>query len=295
MIKQKVIFLPILFGFSLGFGADGIFQKDKIEQLKIGNLALPTSQQPGPLLGFGQNIVDKGDLQAYLYVDYLHGFRKSWTEIWPTILYGIKDNLSLFVQLPITLKFKLNNQVSRSVEDLLVQFEYAVYEKNKETSTNQVTFVANMTLPTGSANDQLPSSFGAPSYFLGLTASHMGDNWYPFVSTGAIITTSNNDTKFGNQFLYECGVCKNISYVANKWILSGMVEMHGLYIQRSTIAGTIDPNSGWNDILVGPSLWFSTQRFVGQAGIAWSVYHKLFGNQINKHNYYVTADIGWKF
>ncbi|MFA5998585.1 MAG: hypothetical protein WC747_01025 [Candidatus Babeliales bacterium] len=291
MIKTMLIFLSVLFNFSLVFCTED----QTVGQLKIGNLALPTSQQPGPLLGFGQNIVDKGDFQVFAYADYMNGCCKSFTEVWPTILYGIKDNLSLFIQQPIAAKFQQNNQVSKGLEDLLVQIEYAFYEKDKETLTNQLTFVVNMTFPTGSGIKQPPTGFGAPSYFLGLTASSMGNNWYPFASAGAILTTSSNGTKFGNQFLYECGICKNISYKSNEWIFSWMLEMHGLYKQRNTIAGSVDQNSGNNEILLGPSLWFSTQRFIMQGGISWAVYQKLFGNQINTDNYYIAVDIGWKF
>ena len=291
MIKHLFIFLGVLCGSSLVFASP----KKAVEQLKIGNLALPTSQQPGPLLGFGQNIVDKNDFQVFAYVDYMNASRKSFTEVWPTILYGIKDDLSLFVQLPIAAKSKQNNQVSKGVEDLLIQFEYALYEKDKETATNQITFVTNMTFPTASICKQLPTTYGGPSFFLGLTASHMGLHWYPFAAAGAIITTPNNGIRQGNQFLYECGLSKNISYAANSWIFNWMVEMHGLYKQRNTVAGNIDQNSGENEILFGPSLWFSTQSFIVQGGIAWSVYYKLFGNQKNKDNYYIAIDIGWKF
>jgi len=290
VIKQKIVFLSGL------FVLNGVFLADNAtEQLKIGNLALPTSQQPGSLLGIGQNIVDKDDFQLFTYVDHMNGCCKSFTEVWPTILWGIQNNLSLFIQQPIAAKFQQNNQISKGLEDLLIQFEYAAYEKDKETATDQITVVVNVTIPTGSAYKQPPTGFGASSYFLGMTASHAGSNWYPFASTGVIVTTSDNGTKFGNQFLYECGLCKNISYRSNEWIFSWMVEMHGLYKQRDTITGTINQNSGNNAILLGPSLWFSTQRFIAQAGISWPVYQKLFGNQKNTDNYYIAVDIGWKF
>ncbi|HSW75578.1 MAG TPA: hypothetical protein VLG50_00895 [Candidatus Saccharimonadales bacterium] len=296
MSKQKFIFLCVTWSSGLVFSVGGIFQEEKLEQLKIGNLALPTSQQPGPLLGFGQNIVDKHDLQVFAYVDYLNGTLKSFTEVWPTLLYGIKDYLSLFIQLPIAAQSRQNNRITHGLQDLLVQFEYALYEKNKETATNQITVVANMTFPTSCIAKQLPSAYGgSPSFFFGLTASHMGQYWYPFAATGVIITTPHNHVKLGNQFLYEWGLSKNISYRADKWIFNWMLEMHGLYKQRTSVAGKINRNSGENEILFGPSLWFSTQNFIIQGGIAGSVYYKLFGNQKNKDKYYSAIDIGYKF
>jgi hypothetical protein len=37
--------------------------------LKIGNLSLPSSQQPGPLISFGEFTVDKGQTQFYFMAD----------------------------------------------------------------------------------------------------------------------------------------------------------------------------------------------------------------------------------
>jgi len=41
-----------------------IANEKEIQHIKEGNFALPTSQQPSPLFSFGQNILDKGDIQA---------------------------------------------------------------------------------------------------------------------------------------------------------------------------------------------------------------------------------------
>src|SRR5277367_1032047 len=85
---------------------------EKIDQLKIGNLALPGSQQPGPLLGFGQNIIEKYDFQGFVFPDLLMGHHKNFTEIAPSLLYGIRDDLSIFIELPFAAHFKLDGQSS---------------------------------------------------------------------------------------------------------------------------------------------------------------------------------------
>src|SRR5436190_21033773 len=66
------------------------------KQLTMGNFALPTSQQPGPLIGFGQNIVEAGDRQFFLYANYLKGQQKKYVEAVPSFVYGISDTASLF-------------------------------------------------------------------------------------------------------------------------------------------------------------------------------------------------------
>ena len=171
---------------------------------------------------------------------------------------------------------------------------YAIYDNNTETSADQITLVADIAFPTGSAYKMLHTGFGAPSFFLGFTASHTNTDWYPFMSVGAVLPTSHKGTKFGNQFLYQCGLGKNIRYRPNKWILNWMIELDGMYSQRNRIAGTIDQDSGGNTLLLGPSLWFSTQKFIAQGGISWVIAQHLFGIQ-DKDRYFIAANFGWKF
>lgn len=287
--KVRHAFLLIIFGNYEVFATNGT-----IEQLKIGNLALPTSQQPGPLIGFGQNIVDKGDLQVFSYVDYLKGCFTKNTEIIPTLLYGFTNNLSLFIQVPIAAKFQQDNVISRGVEELLLQLEYALYEKDTETASNQITLVSNINLTTLDSKN-IKRSLGITNFFLGFTASHMAHDWYPFIAAAAMITTKDDaTTKYGNQIFYECGISKNLWYESDQYILTGMLELDGVYKQKDRICGVCDPNSGSNTIFLGPSLWFSSQRLILQAGISWVIFEHSSGIP-NKNKYYAAIDCGWKF
>ncbi len=269
-------------------------EKEEIETVKIGNLALPTSQMPGPLVSFGQNTVDKGDLQAFVFPDILKGKNREFVEVAPSILYGIRDDLSIFIEFSVAAKFKEDGQQSHGIEDTLIQFEYTFYNKQSLTYIDQATIVTGIVIPTGSAFKIPPTGFGSLSIFLGATASHTATDWYYFVSPAALLTTSHRGTKFGNIFFYQAGLGKNISYVPDKWIFTWMVEFDGTCRQRDRILGSIDPDSGGNTILLGPSLWFSTQHLILQAGISWVISQHLFGIQ-NKDTYFASANIGWKF
>lgn len=288
---KKILLLSILIG---SLNAKEKPKEEKIEQIKIGNFALPTSQQPGPLIGFGQNIVDKGDFQAFVYPDDLKGHKKNFSEMIPSILYGITDKSSIFVVFPAALSFRLNNQKSRGPEDFFAQLEYVVWSKETKITVDQITLVHNITFPTGSPYKIPPTGFGAPSFFLGFTASHTATDWYYFGSAGSILTTSHRSTKFGKQVLYQLGLSKNIWYESNKYTFNWIIELDGLYKQRNKILGVIDKNSGGNQIFLGPSLWFSTKKLIVQGGISWVIYQHLFGKQ-NKDIVYVAFNFGWKF
>jgi len=267
----------------------------KVEQLKMGNFALPSSQQPGPLIGFGQNMLDKGELQFFNYFDYLRGCNKKFTELIPTLLYAFTDDFSLFLQMPIAAKFEEDRDIFRGIQEVIVQFEYSFYNKTRVTETNQISLVANIALTPDSPTKSIARGLATTNLFLGFTASHMGTSWYPFISLGGIFTVKDDDTtKHGNQALYQCGLSRNISYKEDRYILNWMIELDGIYKQKDKICGIIDENSGSNMILFGPSLWFSTQKFTLQAGLSGVIYEKLTGVQ-NKNKYYLAIDCGWKF
>jgi hypothetical protein len=266
----------------------------KIEQVKMGNFALSASQQPAPLICFGQNIIDKGDLQLFICSSQLKGTKKNFKEIALTMIYGIKDNASFSLRIPFAYNFRENNLTSLGLEDSFMQFEYAFYSKGTLTTTNQMTFVANISLPVGSTSKQPCTGLGSPGFFLGFTANHITTDWYCFISSGALLTTRHKNTKTGNQFLYQSGLGKNISSAPNKWIFNWLIELDGFYIQRDITRKTMNQNSGGNEILLGPSLWFSTQHLILQAGISWAISHHMFGVQ-NRDSYLLAINCGWTF
>ena len=266
----------------------------KVEQPHVGNFALPVSQQAGPLFSFGQNMPEKGVLQAFAYGSQLKGTRQSFSEVIPSILYGITNKFSLFIELPVAVKFKEKELVSRGLSDLVIQLEGVVYIHETAASVNEITFVGNMGFPTGSFNKNPQTGFGSPRFFLGFTAGHSEQAWYYFTSLGGVITTFHKNTKFGNQFLYQFGLGRNIAYKTDTWILNWLVELDGIFVQRSEVARIIDRNSGGNTLFVGPSLWFSTQRFIVQGGISVVASDRPFGVQV-KNQYFAAAYVGWTF
>jgi hypothetical protein len=181
------------------------------------------------------------------------------------------------------------------MEDIMGQLEYSLYLKEAETYTNEVTLVTSCLLPTGHPCRDPSTGFGSPSFFVGFTAYHIGIEWYYYVSPGVLLPTKyGNHTKIGNQFLYDCGIGKNISYKPDKWIFMWMIELIGIYEQRDRINGIIDNDSGGNTVILAPSLWFSTDRIILQASIAPIISQDLFGDQ-SKDQFIVSFSVIWKF
>lgn len=264
----------------------------KNEPPKTGNFILPYSQQPGPLVGFGENIIDKNLTQLFVFADDYSGVGKYQVDIVPGILYGITDNLSVFLNVPIAASYKQNKNYSSGLEDAFLQFEYAFYTKSTSTFIDQATIVTNISFPTGSSNKVPPTGFGSPSIFIGATYNRTYTDWFVFTSHGALFPTSHGTTKFGNEFFYQFGFGRNLFDIDSKWIYALMTEIDGQYSGENRINGVTDTNSGGNTVYVTPSLWISSKKLIFQLGVGLPVAQHLYGNQ-KRETYLLVTNIGW--
>ncbi|MBY0291973.1 MAG: hypothetical protein K2W92_01630 [Alphaproteobacteria bacterium] len=272
-------------------------EKEEIKQEtppNKGNFALPTSQQPGPLIGFGQRVIDENQKQFYLFMDYVRGHKQHMADSIPSLVYGITDNFSAYLNVPIAVSYKQDKNHSSGWEDLFLQLEYAFYTNKTSHFTDQATIVTTFAFPTGSTKKQPLTGLGSPSFFLGTTFNRTYTKWFGFTSYGVVMTTSDERTKFGNEFLYQCGFGKNILTIDHDWIVALMVEVDGQYIEKNKIKSIIDPNSGGNTVYITPSLWISSKQLIVQLGMGFPVVQHLFGQQ-HKNNYLLAANFGWTF
>lgn len=258
-----------------------------------GNLSLPYSQQPGPLISFGENIIDRNQAQLFLYGDLFKGENKSFTDLMPGILYGITDHFSAFFNTPLAVDYRQKGHHSSGMEDIFLQLEYAFYDRRETSSTDAATLVVAGYFPTGSSHKDPPTGFGSMSYFVGATYNHTEVEWLFFTSYGTLLTTTHRETKFGNQFLYQGGIGKNIS-ASHGWIVTWMAEIDGYYETKNRIDGKRDPNSGGNVIYLTPSLWASSTRWILQLGLGIAVQQHLFGHQ-GRDSFLSAFNVGYTF
>ncbi|MES2218310.1 MAG: hypothetical protein V4501_07855 [Pseudomonadota bacterium] len=259
-----------------------------------GNFALRVSQQPAPFIAFGENVINKNQLQAYLFGDYFRGPGQHAADALPYLVYGLTDNSSLLFALPIAASYRAGSNRSTGLEDAVFQYEYAFYTKSTTSYEDQATVVAAIYVPTGSTTANPPTGLGAPAYFLGTTFNRTYNDWLGFASPGAQITTTRNGTRFGNQYYYQFGVGHNIASVPSQWLLTFMLEADGLYSNKNRISGITDPNSGGNVIYLTPSLFYARNHLILQTGFGIPCVQQLNGSQ-TINNYFVAANIGWTF
>ncbi len=289
-----LVFLIILSITSMKTAQAGRRENKRIHP-PVGNFALASSQQPGNLLSFGQSILNKGILQVDAPFTRYQGPNAHTTEFIPTSIYGIRDDLSVLFSMPIAINDKDGDEHASGLEDLLLQFEYAPYTNQTNAFDEQMTIVTNATIPSGSSVERrLPTGSNSSSFFLGTTFNRTYTEWWAFMSEGVNIGVRSEGRTIGTSVLYQAGVGKNFSSVAEEYIFAGLLEMTGTYTGKTKYNYGTDPNSGGNVIYLTPSLWFSTPKFTGQLGIGFPVVQNLFGDQ-NKINFLLVSNFVWTF
>lgn len=295
-MKQNNIFFLALIVFldsCSTFYASVPEEPQKIEPIKIGNLALAASQLPGPLFAFGELLIEKGDVIGFAEYDGLRGRCKSSDEILAFGAYGIRDNCSLAIYLPYALRIKENCVRNSGMEDILVALEYAFFDKPTLTSYNWASVVGGVFFPSGSINLEPPTGFGSHGFFIGVTLVHLGIDWYYFTSQGAIVTNKKNGIKVADEYLYQFGLGHNIKSPKG-WIFMGMLELFGFYIGNDIVDNKLLCDHESNYIFLAPSFFASNERFSMHAGVGYCIYQHVPPG-VNKDHYFFAVEFGWKF
>lgn len=264
------------------------------KSLKMGNLAFPSSQQPSPLVSFGQNIINRKQTEIQFAFSESKGKDQDFKTFNPQMIYAFTDSFSLFMVTSQALHYKQGKYHSSGPEDTVIQLEYAFYTKAYRTYYDQATIVANVSLPTGSAKKKPATGIGSKSFFIGGTYSRMKIDWFYFISSGGILTTTHKGNQFGSQFLYQFGFGRRIANTS-EWLLDWMLELDGTYSWKNKMHRMIDSNSGGNIIWLTPSVWISTKKsFFIQFGMGFPIYQYLFGYQ-KKSTSMLLLNSGWVF
>lgn len=268
---------------------------EKEEPQPIGNFSVPTPSQLAPVLAFGQLLIGEKALLPQFSGSYFRGDNSYFNTISPSVIYGIRDDLSIFFDIPFTPRSRSGSSHSSGIEDIFLQLEYAVYNLSRKDYTIQATVVGNVQFPTGSSTKNPRTGNGSFSYLLGATYAFMSYNWYAFASPGVNITTKHHGTKFGNSYLYQWGFARYIDVLSPPGCIFDLLfEFDGTYAEKDKIDGVFDPNSGGNSIFLIPSVWLASKRCFFQFGVGFPLLQNLNGDQ-DKIRYLVAYSLGVAF
>lgn len=289
----------------------------------IGNFALPSPQQPGPLMAFGQTLIGRNYLQFSLETFSPYHVGGAFDSVNASLIYGISDNTALYFSYPLQDDVQTRTHRRTGLLDATLQLEHAFYSAGNTHYQEQATWVGAVTLPIneasthviktrdrrrreilrrGGTKEEIISTvitksttnleYGAPTFFGGATYNRTYVDWMGFVSPGFLLTTTSDHIRLGSQVFYQAGIGRNIYSITDQSILFGMLEFDGQYTAKDHIYEHYNPNSGGNVIALTPSIWFSMKSFIAQVGVGFPVLQNLNGNQ-TKMDYFIAANFSW--
>jgi hypothetical protein len=259
-----------------------------------GNFALPTSQLPGPLVGFGQTLLDKGQIQLDFPAFYISGYQQHQFQLGSQAVFAITDNLTVQLSLPYYVSLHENQYRSAGFADAIVQVEYAFYNGLGHDYQDVATVVTWLTAPTGSSAKNPPTGAGSPEVFLGATFDRTYHEWLFYTSPGVEVAAMHGGTRAGTQWLYQFGAGRNVLTIDHRLLLVLQAELDGQYTTRNIEHGVTDPNSGGNVVYLTPSLYLAAKQAIFQLGVGVPVAQHVNGNQGLSH-YLVIGNFGWTF
>lgn len=270
-----------------------LVQKESIN-IREGNLAMRTSQQPAPLFSFGQITVDNGNIQAFLKPVFITDHQKFFSTLIPSVVYGVTNRLTLEIALPGAPKLKQRHACSSGLGDMWTELEYVFYEKPTPTYNNLISLVGIAYFPTGSASKCPPTGNGAPAIFLGIAARHRAIKWYYWLSPGFTYSFPNQGTHVGTNVVYQFGIGRNLAYISEKQIVTAICEVLGSYTTATSLHGVKDSSSRSNFISIAPEIWISSEHVIFKAGGVIPLLQHVHDSS-HKNNYQISFILGYTF
>lgn len=288
--------------FSLLYSSGGFATSDDIAALtgqsvatppNKGNFALPSPQQPGPLLSFGQTLIGRNQVQLNYSTFSPYHVVGAFRNMNAALTFGLTDDTSVYFDVPVAAEYSARSVRSTALKDATLQLEHAVYTAGNQRYQEQSTVVGAITLPINDpALTKAIKGYGSPAYFIGGTYNRTYVDWLFFASPGYWQTTTSDHLKIGSQWLYQAGLGHSICSVTDQSLLFGLLEMDGQYTYRDQVFGRSRRNTGGNVVALTPSLSLAFRHLITQVGVGFPVIQNLNGNQ-TKTDYFIAANFIW--
>lgn len=245
---------------------DNNYEED--EPPAIGNFILPSSQQPATLVGFGRNLLEAGQTQLFLYPDYFGGTNNHYADIAPSIVHGLSDRTSIFMEIPFATSYQDVNPAtiepaeideegevtpatiipgqqthSAGVEDTEIKLEHTFYYHSNRCYNEDASFVTSVTLPTGSSQKEPATGYGQPTLLLGATYTRTYADWFGFTSDGVRLpmpATHWNGNPNGEEFPHTYTAVSN----GNEFLYQGGIGRNLFNIDRKWIIAFMVEGNG---------------------------------------------------
>lgn len=230
----------------------------------------------------------------------------------PSVLvYGVTEKFALIGVVPYldkTLKMGGAGRGDNGLGDSTLLGRYQVFQLDRTGETFRAQVLGGLKFPTGrdDESDSLgrlpqPLQLGSGSYdpIVGGVFTWQRLRWQADFDVTYKINTKANDFRFGNTLAHDAA----FQYRLSPWTLPeegvpnfvyGVLELNGLWAERSELSGGNIGASGGYTLFVSPGLQYVTRRWIAEISVQLPVVQEVNGNQL-KTDYILSAGFRIQF
>jgi hypothetical protein len=267
----------------------------------IGNFSLPKSQRPEAFYSFDSKILEKNQWQVATKPNLFKETQHRYVGMPNTLQYGVRDDLSVLIEVPVTLDIQHKNHLGTShvsgFENLVLQGEYEFLARESRHTTENAGVILGVALPTGSP--QVTSRWS--NLFIGSTYAYMQVKSLFFASSGYLIFEGPKSIRPGNVVYLNTGAGYNLKSQSHQYTWIAFLELNAQYNQPDPQAQYIEIsrnffrlrgsalNNGYL-LYTTPSIVYANRSWMFQLGASLPI-SQYWANTSQKADYYASLGI----
>jgi hypothetical protein len=233
-----------------------------------------------PVFSLGPETIYKDGVGVETEVEYEKSGSGREVNLHEEIIYGLREDLSLTMKMPLILDKKEASSASSGFGDLVLRGKYRFYKKDYFGAQDKASLIGGIKFPTGDEDEKPSLGTGSFGYLVGLTAGHESLKWYYFGTVRYWINTEGGLREKGDKFLYD--VAFGLRPILREYYepdLVLLIELSGEHRNKDRIDGSKDSDSGGDILYLGPTFLWSYRNWMIKGGIQLPVYQDLNGEQ----------------
>jgi len=197
------------------------------------------------------------------------------------IIYGLKENLSITLNVPQILDRDTDEGTSSGLGDVELRGKYRFFKKDMLGAQHKLTGIFGVKLPTGDDDANPALGTGTTDFLFGGSYGYESRTWYHFLTTRYRFRTESGSRDPGDRLFIDGAIGYRpfqTEYTELDTVF--LLEMNVEFEFKDELQGTRLANTGGNTIWLGPTMLISpTPQWMFKSGIQFPVYQDLNGNQ----------------
>lgn len=233
-----------------------------------------------PIFSLGPETIFKGGFGIETEIEYEKGDTERETAMHYEIIYGITEKTSLTVAVPHIIVKKEDGEISDGLGEITIRAKSQLFRKDTLGAQEKISFMCGLKFPTGNKDKTPALGSGSWDGVCGLSLGHESTTLYGFITGRYRIRNLFKDKSLnrekGDQVLIDLAFgFRPWMRPYKSWDLVVLLENSYIFLNKDEVNGVKQAHSGGEEILMGPTFFWSIRNVMIKGGIQFSVRHSL--------------------